>query len=146
MPAKKRASDVVLKQLRAIGLGYPGAGLNRPWPGHCDLVVGKKTFAFLSVEGDPFSISVKLPRTGPQALLLPHAQPTGYGLGKSGWVSVQFPEEAPPLYLLTEWIEESYRSQAPKTLVKQLDAQRSGAPAPAAKKNVVAKTKTRRRK
>ena len=47
----------------------------------------------------------------------------GYGLGKSGWVSFSPSDEAiPSLDQLKEWVEESYRAQAPKRLVKELDA------------------------
>ncbi len=121
--AKKRAhaSDAVLKQLRAFGLAYPGAHTKSPWPGHLDLAVNDKTFAYLSIEGEPFSISCKLPKSAHLALLLPHTQPTPYGLGKSGWVSAEFPDSLPPLEMLQQWIDESYRVQAPKKLVKQLD-------------------------
>jgi len=54
-------------------------------------------------------------------LMLPFAKPTGYGLGKSGWVSASFTaKERPPLDLLREWIDESYRAIAPKKLVAAL--------------------------
>ena len=32
------------------------------------------------------------------------------------------PDEAPPLALIKEWIDESYRAIAPKKLIKELDA------------------------
>ena len=121
MPRTKRATDAVLKELRAFGLAYPGAHTKSPWPGHLDLAVKDKTFTYLSVEGEPFSISCKLPHSNAVALSLPFAQPTGYGLGKSGWVSAQFPEgQTPPTDLLKAWIDESYRAQAPKKLVASL--------------------------
>src|SRR5688572_30033796 len=120
---KKLPSDDALKLLRAFGLNYPGAHTKSPWPGHLDLAVKDKTFAYLSIEGEPFSISCKLPQSCSAALMLPFTQPTGYGLGKSGWVTATFPEgKAPPVDLFRSWIDESYRAQAPKTLVKQLDA------------------------
>ncbi len=53
--------DAILGKLRAFGSTYPGAHAKSPWPGHNDLAVNNKTFAYLSAEGDPFSISVKLP-------------------------------------------------------------------------------------
>lgn len=110
------------KALRTFGLKYPGAHTKSPWPGHCDLAVNDKTFAYLSVEGEPFKISCKLPWSGTAALSLPFAEPTAYGLGKSGWVSASFSAgEAPPISLLEQWIDESYRAQAPKKLVAQLD-------------------------
>jgi predicted DNA-binding protein (MmcQ/YjbR family) len=121
MPRAKRATDVVLKELREFGLAYPGAHTKSPWPGHLDLAVKDKTFAYLSAEGEPFSISCKLPQSSAAALMLPFTKPTAYGLGKSGWVSAQFAEgEMPPKELLKEWIDESYRAQAPKKLVSSL--------------------------
>jgi predicted DNA-binding protein (MmcQ/YjbR family) len=117
-------TDAIVRELRAFGMSYPGAHSKAPWPGHDDLAVRDKTFAYLPVAGDPFSLSVKLPYTGEVALGLPYAAPTGYGLGKSGWVSFS-PAEAqmPPLGQLKDWIDESYRAQAPRKLVKELDRQ-----------------------
>ncbi|HET8946699.1 MAG TPA: MmcQ/YjbR family DNA-binding protein, partial [Candidatus Polarisedimenticolia bacterium] len=116
-----RASDAGLRALRAFGLAYPHAHTKSPWPGHLDLAVNDKTFAYLSLEGEPFSISCKLPKSAGAALMLPFAQPTPYGLGKSGWVTVKFPEGKPlPLDILKAWIDESYRAQAPKRLAAQL--------------------------
>ena len=122
--AKKKSlpSDAVLKELRAFGLAYPGAHTKSPWPGHLDLAVNDKTFAYLSLEGEPLHISCKLPRTSHMALMLPNTQPTPYGLGKSGWVSADFSDgKLPPIDMLKAWIDESYRAQAPKKLVKMLD-------------------------
>ena len=139
---KKRSTDKALLELRAFGLAYPGAHTKSPWPGHMDLAVNDKTFAYLSIEGEPFSISCKLPSSAADALQLPNAKPTPYGLGKSGWVSVTFDDDV-PLEMLKEWIDESYRAQAPKKLVKQLDG---AEPAPPKRKKVVAKKKAPSRK
>ena len=116
----KSGSDAALRELRAFGLAYPGAHTKSPWPGHGDLAVNDKTFAYLSVEGEPFSISCKLPRSSAMALMLPSAVPTAYGLGKSGWVSINFPDGNVPVEMLKAWIDESYRAQAPKKLLKTL--------------------------
>jgi hypothetical protein len=64
------ASNAVLRELRAFGLGYPGAHSKSPWPGHNDLAVNDKTFAYLSLEDEPFSMSIKLPYTSYEALKL----------------------------------------------------------------------------
>jgi predicted DNA-binding protein (MmcQ/YjbR family) len=115
------AADALVAELREFGLAYPGAHSKSPWPGHDDLAVRDKTFAYLPAAGEPFSLSVKLPFTGEEARALPYAQPTGYGLGKSGWVTLTpSPDQTPPLERLKDWIDESYRAQAPKSLVKQL--------------------------
>jgi predicted DNA-binding protein (MmcQ/YjbR family) len=117
------ATDAILRELRAFGLTYPGAHSKAPWPEHDDLAVNDKTFAYLPVAGQEFSLSVKLPYTSEVALDLAYAKPTGYGLGKSGWVSfTPSEEEMPSLDQLRDWIDESYRAQAPRKLVKELDA------------------------
>jgi hypothetical protein len=120
---KSRPTDKLLRELRAFGLAYPGAHTKSPWPGHLDLAVNDKTFAYLSLEGEPFGISCKLPRSAQVALMLPFCTPAAYGLGKSGWVSAKFPDDkVPSIDMLKEWIDESYRAQAPKKFVKQLEA------------------------
>jgi predicted DNA-binding protein (MmcQ/YjbR family) len=89
----------VVEELRAFGLSLPGAHRKSPWPEHDDLAVRDKTFAYLPAKGKPFSLSAK-----------------------SGWVSFSpGPEQFPSLDQLKEWVEESYRAQAPRKLVKELD-------------------------
>jgi hypothetical protein len=52
---------------------------------------------------------------------LPFAEPTGYGLGRGGWVTASFGErDNPPLELLREWLDESYRAVAPKKLASAI--------------------------
>jgi len=117
-------AEALVAELRAFGLTLPGAHGKAPWPEHDDLAVNDKTFAYLPAAGaERFTLSVKLPYTGEAVLDLPFAAPTAYGLGRSGWVSLSpADDEIPPLDELKEWIEQSYRAQAPKRLVKQLDA------------------------
>lgn len=126
MAKAKHPHDLARRELRAFGLGYPGAHPKSPWPGHEDLAVNDKTFAYLNLDGEPLRLSCKLPASGALALTMPNTQPTAYGLGKSGWVSVEYrDDEAPPLRLLKAWIDESYRAQAPRKRVKELDASAS---------------------
>lgn len=114
-------SDVVLKELRDFGLSYPGAEPKSPWPGHDDLAVKGKTFAYLSLPGEPFRVSLKLPFTGAEVLKSTFAKPLEYGLGKSGWVTLTpRPEDMPSIAQLKSWLDESYRAQAPKKLAAQI--------------------------
>jgi predicted DNA-binding protein (MmcQ/YjbR family) len=131
---KRSPALAALAELRAFGLTYPGTSLKSPWPEHLDLVVGDKTFAFLPADGaaEPFRITCKLPQSNALALGLPFVEPAGYGLGKSGWVTATFADGPPPLDLVKAWLDESYRAQAPKTLVKALDARSGGGTPPAA--------------
>ena len=108
------------EQLRGYGLTLPEAAEEAPW-GHCALKVRKKTFVFLNVEETELSLSVKLPVSRDFALIFDFAEPTGYGLGRSGWVTARFePDHQPDLELLQRWIAESYRAVAPKKLAALL--------------------------
>jgi predicted DNA-binding protein (MmcQ/YjbR family) len=106
--------------LREHALAYPESHEDFPW-GHSAFKVRSKAFAFLHADADGFSISVKLPESNALALQLPFAEPTGYGLGKSGWISARFgKQDNAPLGMLKSWLEESYSAIAPKRLVKEL--------------------------
>jgi predicted DNA-binding protein (MmcQ/YjbR family) len=75
----------------------------------------------MSLPGDPFSISCKLPRSSDEALSFSFTTATAYGLGKSGWVSANLDADAAvPVDLFKAWIDESYRAQAPKRLSAKL--------------------------
>jgi predicted DNA-binding protein (MmcQ/YjbR family) len=111
--------------LRKHALAYPEAREDFPW-GERVVKVRGKVFLFLGRPEDGLSLSVKLPGSASLALGLPFASPTGYGLGKSGWVTARFgPREKPPLALLKQWIDESYRAVAPKRLAATLDPARA---------------------
>jgi predicted DNA-binding protein (MmcQ/YjbR family) len=109
------------ERLKGEALGFPGAWEDHPW-GDTVVKVGKKIFVFLGEEG----FSVKLPESAEAALSLAGAEPTGYGLGKAGWVTIRFGGRGgdDPVDLYCDWIDESYRAVATKTRVKELDAQR----------------------
>lgn len=122
--SSKHAHDGALRRLRAHAMSLPEAHTKSPWPGHLDAAVRGKTFAHMSVEGAPLSMTCKLPESNAAALMLPFAEPAGYGLGKSGWVTARFTEnDRPPEDLLRAWIDESYRAIAPKRLVRILDGE-----------------------
>ena len=102
--------------LRKRALTYPEAVEDFPW-GESAFKVRGKVFLFLHHQEGQLSLSMKLPESAVAARMLPFAGPTGYGLGKSGWITARFgAKDAPPLDLLLEWLEESYRAIAPKKL------------------------------
>src|SRR3954447_10285977 len=118
--ASKRAR-ALRERLLQQALSYPDTYADHPW-GETVVKVNKKVFLFAGVDdGDRVGISVKLPESRDQALALPDATPTGYGLGKADWVSVTFGAKLPPAGVLLDWLDESYRAVAPKRLVRQLD-------------------------
>jgi len=110
--------------VREFALGLPGAWEDHPW-GDTVVKVGRKIFVFLGDGSDRGGYSVKLRESQEQALAAADATPTGYGLGKAGWVSIPFTGRSPAIGLLCDWVEESYRLIAPKKLIKELDEGRS---------------------
>jgi predicted DNA-binding protein (MmcQ/YjbR family) len=116
LSAMKKAED----RLREFALAFPEVREEFPW-GHSAMKVRGKAFVFFSRSEEELSLSMKLPSSGVMALMLPFASPTGYGLGKSGWVTCRFaPGDEIPFELLQEWLDESYRAIAPKKLVARL--------------------------
>jgi predicted DNA-binding protein (MmcQ/YjbR family) len=102
--------------LRSFGLSLPEAVEEMPW-GHSALKVRNKSFVFLNGDEDALSLSMKLPVSRDFALIFDFAEPTGYGLGRSGWVTARFgPGDEIDMDLLRRWIGESYKAIAPKKL------------------------------
>ncbi len=108
--------------VRQFAGGLPDAYEDFPWE---ELVVkvGKKIFVFLgSPSGVPLSVGVKLRESHEAALALGFTSPMGYGLGRHGWVTASFAaDDEPPVDLLCDWIDESYRLVAGKRRVAELD-------------------------
>jgi len=120
MMAARRAA-AVREALRSYALTLPEAYEDHPW-GESVVKVRKKIFVFFGTDGsDEPGLGMKLNSSQPLALAQPGVAPSGYGLGKAGWVSIRLNDEM-PYEMLREWIEESYRVVAPKTLVAQLGA------------------------
>ncbi|MGW5639559.1 MmcQ/YjbR family DNA-binding protein [Streptomyces sp. NPDC003832] len=115
------------EKVRGFALGVPGAAEEFPW-GETVATVDKKVFLFLGVDdgSHPLGVTVKLrdEAAHAHALTRPGAEPAGYGRGRSGWVGVPpEPKGAPAAELLCDWVEESYRTIAPKRLPTELDGE-----------------------
>lgn len=113
-------SEQIGEKLRDFAMKYPEAHEDFPW-GERAIKVRGKAFVFMRWDEKELSFSVKLPQSRDLALDTGFAQPTHYGLGKHGWVTVTITSKAKvPFDVATSWIDESYRAIAPKTLVKSL--------------------------
>jgi len=111
----------VRAQIRTFALSLPETSEDHPWGEDVAKVRGK-IFVFLGTAGAQVPrITVKLVESHGHALSVEGAEPTGYGLGKSGWVTVPLDGDGVDVPLLYDWIEESYRIVAPKRLVSELD-------------------------
>ena len=69
-------------------------------------------------------ITVKLSKEEAEAVVatVDGAHPTGYGLGRHGWVSIDLPKRLSRQRFeeVSEWIVTSYTLVAPKTLAKKV--------------------------
>lgn len=118
--APTKALAALEKSVREHSLAYPETREDLPW-GHPAIKVKEKMFAVWSISEGQMTLSVKLPQSRESALMLPFAEPTGYGMGKSGWVTLTLTgKEKLPIGIIKDWIDESYRAVAPKKLVAAL--------------------------
>jgi predicted DNA-binding protein (MmcQ/YjbR family) len=92
------------------------------WGGEPTFRVNGKNFVFTST--DAAGISVKLPKEEAAALVAtdPQATPTGYGLGRHGWVSIDLGARPSKERWreIEEWVRTSYTLVAPKRLARKI--------------------------
>ena len=113
--------DSVRGELLTFALSLPEAVEDHPW-GETAVKVRTKIFVFLGADAGGNRVTVKLVESHRHALSIEGAVPTGYGLGKAGWVTVPVDAGGVDLELLRDWVEESYRVVAPRRLAAALDA------------------------
>jgi predicted DNA-binding protein (MmcQ/YjbR family) len=130
-------------RLLKYALAKPEATLEHPWGENVAKVRGK-VFVFFGMEEPEaqyadYVMGVKLTNALLYAKSKPFVETMGYGLGKSGWVSVKLPKRAAPLEMFEEWIDESYLNVAPKRVSRA-----AAAPRGAARRAAPSRTSTRR--
>lgn len=142
MHNRRTRESSTCRTLREAALRFPLATQHEPWD-HYAIKVKNKTFVFLADGEEGFSISCKLADSLADAKTLPFAAPTGYGLGKSGWMTASFGEAGDaPIALLLRWIDESYRLIAPKKVVAAMVG--GGEPAATPTRKTAARKSARR--
>ena len=85
-----KATARVVDRLLKLALSYPDAWEDHPWD-ETVVKVRKKIFVFLGIHEQQLMCTVKLPDSRDFALSFDWTEPTGYGLGRAGWVSAHFP-------------------------------------------------------
>src|SRR5882757_7379621 len=114
------AKNAIGTSIRKRAMTYPHVTEEFPW-GESAFKVKGKTFVFMREEKDAVSFSVKLPQSRDFALTLPGSEPTHYGMGAKGWVTLR-PTAKTSIDLLLAFIDESYRSIAPKRVLAKLES------------------------
>ncbi len=108
----------ISEALRAAALALPEtsegtACVNRAFR------VRKKNFLFVGEKSGEVKVMLKL---GDSQKAASGMNDPRVAVGKAGWVTLRMPPDAPlPEDLLSAWVVESYRTLAPKMLVRQLD-------------------------
>src|SRR2546430_2704972 len=95
-------------RIREKALAYPETTESFPWGEHAFKVNGK-TFVFMRDDDKGVSFSVKLFALRDEALALPGSEPTHYGMGAKGWVTLA-PRASWKFAQLERFIDESYRA------------------------------------
>ena len=112
--------DPVRTKLLGFALSLPEAVEDHPWD-ETVAKVRKKVFVFFGGDPSRDRITVKLVESHGHALSIEGAEPSGYGLGKAGWVTIPVDAEGVDHDVLCDWVEESYCIIAPKRLVAKLE-------------------------
>ena len=117
MRGAKRLQD----ELEGFALSLPEAWFDTPWDESRVTKVRKQIFAFYGDQDAP-SIGVRLVESLDVAMVLPGASAMSYGMGDDGWTNVPILGlDDGATDMLHRFIEESFRSIAPRTLIVQLD-------------------------
>ena len=113
-------NEVILR-LRDLALAFPEVAEGESCVKR-SFKVRKKGFLYLGENAKGYDVMVKLGPSLEEASALVADRPDTWSVGKGGWAILKFgSEELPPEGLLERWMDESYRLQAPKKLIAQLE-------------------------
>jgi predicted DNA-binding protein (MmcQ/YjbR family) len=117
-----------MRRLQNIALNLPEAervDLLEWGEGHTSFRVRGKAFVFCGADGS--GLDVKLTKEEAAAVVATKscAAPSGYGLGRHGWISVSLPARPAQSFWeeVEEWIRTSYTLIAPKGLARSVLAE-----------------------
>jgi predicted DNA-binding protein (MmcQ/YjbR family) len=92
------------------------------WGGEPTFRVGGKNFIFAGADGRTITLKLTVDEAAAVVATDPEVVPAGYGLGRSGWVSIALTSRpsAARWREVEEWIRTSYPLVAPKRLARQV--------------------------
>lgn len=91
------------------------------WGGEPTFRVAGKNFVFAGTDGRLITLKLTVDEAAAVVATDPEVVPAGYGLGRSGWVSIALTSRpsAARWREVEEWIRTSYTLVAPKRLARQ---------------------------
>jgi len=121
--AEENFRSGIARALEDFAMAFPETS-NSPSCVNRSFRARKKGFMFLGEKDTGvLRLMVKLDAGIESANAVAEANPDGWSVKGPGWITGNFTDdEAPPLDVMMEWIDESYRLLAPKTLVGELNA------------------------
>jgi hypothetical protein len=121
--AAEQFNSPIAQQLQAHAMTYPEVS-ESPSCVNRSFKARKKGFLFLGEKDTgALRLMVKLSSGVESAKAVAEVNPDSWSVKGPGWITGNFTDdEAPPVDVMTGWIDESYRLLAPKTLVAELDA------------------------
>lgn len=111
-----------LERIESLAMALPEAERVdiEAWEGEPTFRVRGKNFVFASKDSSGFSLKVDKDEAEAVIASDPDVDPTGYGLGRHGWISVTLPDRAGEdrWDVVREWIRTSYTLVAPRKLAR----------------------------
>jgi predicted DNA-binding protein (MmcQ/YjbR family) len=92
------------------------------WGDHPTFRVRGKSFVFCDADATHLTVKLSKAEAGAVVATDPRAEPAGYGLGRSGWISATLGQDVAPDSWdeIEEWVRTSYTLVAPKALARQV--------------------------
>jgi predicted DNA-binding protein (MmcQ/YjbR family) len=92
------------------------------WDGEPTFRVAGKNFVFAGADARTITVKLTVDEAAAVVATDPEIVPTGYGLGRSGWVSISLTSRpsAARWREVEEWVRTSYTLVAPKRLARQV--------------------------
>ena len=116
MPKSEPTESKPMLAIRKLALSYPEVEetpscVNRAFKAR------KKSFLFLGMKDETYSVRLKLSESLAEAERLAEKSPENYSVGMHGWTLVTLSHtKSPPRGLMKRWVDESFRLLAPKAL------------------------------
>jgi predicted DNA-binding protein (MmcQ/YjbR family) len=98
------------------------------WGDHPTFRIRGKNFVFCDQAAHNLSLKLSKEEAAAVVATDPHASPTGYGLGRHGWVALTVADDAGDerWHQVEEWVRTSYTLVAPKRLARAVIEQDEG--------------------
>ena len=143
MAEKEFPENKHVKSLRKLAMALPEVS-EGPSCNNRAFSAGKKNFLFVGIKEDHYIVRLKVKDSLPALQKLGKKNSETYDVSTMGWIKITYTNDEAPDDNISDWVTESYRLLAPKSLSNQLDS--ASAPKKKAAKKKAVKKKAAKRK